>query len=205
MQPFRLSALAAAALLLGVGEAPAVSFTGSTSNVTPAATLGGGGRCGTSRATLVFSPSNLAASGTSNFGAFVFDASHCVVPPPPPPSGYDDGLFTFSFADGSTLFGTYTGVISPTAAPGTLSIVQTHVVAGGTGDFEGAGGGFVSTGTFRFLPGGLTEGQATFSGELTGVAAPIPEPEAWATMIGGFGLLGVALRRRARRPARLPA
>jgi len=38
-------------------------------------------------------------------------------------------------------------------------------------------------------------GDAALSGNLS-FAAAVPEPTAWAMMIGGFGLVGFSLRRR---------
>ncbi len=43
---------------------------------------------------------------------------------------------------------------------------------------------------------GLTGGDAALSGNLSFAAAAVPEPAAWAMMIGGFGLVGFSLRRR---------
>ena len=45
--------------------------------------------------------------------------------------------------------------------------------------------------------GGLTYGYAGYR-ELDVFGAPIPEPAAWALMIAGFGLVGMAVRGRAR-------
>jgi hypothetical protein len=55
------------------------------------------------------------------------------------------------------------------------------------------------------LINGLNSGQAYFNvhnqnfpaGEIRGQIAAVPEPASWALMIGGFGLVGAALRRRA--------
>ncbi len=45
--------------------------------------------------------------------------------------------------------------------------------------------------------GGLSEGRIIFDGALTlGPAAAVPEPAAWALMLGGLGLTGGVLRRR---------
>jgi hypothetical protein len=41
----------------------------------------------------------------------------------------------------------------------------------------------------------LTE--VDFEGTLTPAIAPIPEPASWAMMLGGFGLVGAVMRRRA--------
>ncbi len=37
---------------------------------------------------------------------------------------------------------------------------------------------------------------STFTGTATFNAGAVPEPASWALMIGGFGLIGSALRRR---------
>jgi hypothetical protein len=37
---------------------------------------------------------------------------------------------------------------------------------------------------------------ATFTGTATFAAGSVPEPASWALMIGGFGLIGLAMRRR---------
>jgi hypothetical protein len=41
---------------------------------------------------------------------------------------------------------------------------------------------------------GLSRGNGSYGGQ--GVFAPVPEPAAWAMLIGGFGFAGMALRRR---------
>ena len=60
---------------------------------------------------------------------------------------------------------------------------------------------FGHTGAFRFgaLPGGLsyTSESGTFLTGLGGVVGGgVPEPATWAMMITGFGLIGMAMRRR---------
>jgi hypothetical protein len=42
---------------------------------------------------------------------------------------------------------------------------------------------------------GLSRGNGSYGGQ--GVFAPVPEPAAWAMLIGGFGFAGMAVRRRA--------
>ena len=47
-------------------------------------------------------------------------------------------------------------------------------------------------------------GSATYRGALTGgFHADVPEPASWALLIGGFGLVGVAARRRRHQPVSL--
>ena len=41
--------------------------------------------------------------------------------------------------------------------------------------------------------------------DVIGAITPVPEPAAWALMLGGFGLAGAAMRRRGRSTARLYA
>lgn len=43
---------------------------------------------------------------------------------------------------------------------------------------------------------GESRGNGSYGGQ--GVFAPVPEPAAWAMLIGGFGFAGMALRRRTR-------
>ena len=40
-----------------------------------------------------------------------------------------------------------------------------------------------------------TDVGATYTGTATFAAGPVPEPASWALMIGGFGLIGAAMRR----------
>jgi hypothetical protein len=67
---------------------------------------------------------------------------------------------------------------------------------GSGGDFNlfGNGGG-APTGTYYFQ---LTTagGQNLLVTSMTAATAAVPEPASWALMIGGFGLIGAAMRRR---------
>ena len=45
---------------------------------------------------------------------------------------------------------------------------------------------------------GTSGGNASYAGTLAFVASAIPEPATWAMMIGGFGMVGGAIRRRQR-------
>lgn len=63
---------------------------------------------------------------------------------------------------------------------------------------------FARAANFSASPGGATVLPTSFGGNATLTytyevsAAAVPEPAAWAMMIGGFGMLGAAARRRAR-------
>ncbi len=50
---------------------------------------------------------------------------------------------------------------------------------------------------FSALPFGAEGNLSIDDSEIVMAAAPVPEPARWATMIGGFGLAGAAMRRRA--------
>lgn len=189
-----------------IGAAPAQAWTfaisGTRANVNPI-TPTGVGRCGPGLRTVTIAPGALSSTGTSNAGAFTSTQSHCIVPPPPLPQDITDGEFTWSFEDGSTIFGTYTGQIFATATPGVIGNTVVSLVTGGTGLFLNATGTIEATGTltFGFIEGIGQVGNATetFSGRLDIPA--IPEPSNWAMMIAGFGLAGgVARRTRAARP-----
>jgi hypothetical protein len=182
-----LSALLLAATLHAAAAAAVLPFSGSFRNVTPPGAPGG--RCGPAPVlTLSFTPD--ATSGVSNFGAFAVSASHCVLPTPPV-TRYGEGEFAWLFESGDTLTGTYTGTF--TLVPGQPArTVQDYLVSGSTGRFDRARGAFQHVGTVVFGPGGVTTGEARFTGSVT----TIPEPATWGMMITGFGIIGASLRRR---------
>lgn len=188
-----LSAMLVASLISSAAQAGVRTFTGTRMNVDapgPAAA-----RCGM-RATANIRPSaNSTSEGQSNLGAFVPILSHCIQLPltPPTPTPFDLGEFSFDFGGGNVLLGTYSGVVS-FASPGVFNINQTHLVTGGLGKFLNATGSFDSAGQLTF-PGGRPTVSQSFSGLIE--APGIPEPASWAMMIGGFGLAGAAMRRRA--------
>ena len=50
---------------------------------------------------------------------------------------------------------------------------------------------------FALIPGVLHAYKASLA-DLGGYSAPVPEPETWAMMLTGLGLLGFAARRRSK-------
>jgi hypothetical protein len=171
-------------------------FSGDFSNSNaPAAT---GGRCAILTVNISDNPPFF-ASGTSDFGAFTATQSHCLDSGPPLAPGssavpYYDGLFTFTFADGKTLGGTYYGELTNSGVAGIVDNVQHFIITGGTGLFADATGSFLGTGQIKFV-GGPPVSTLTFS-EGVIVAPGVVEPASWAMMLAGFGAIGHAMRSR---------
>lgn len=190
------ASIACAVAFAGAAQAGVVAFTGTRENVSPVVGVPGG-RCG-AQITVVIAPGNLSSTGTSNFGNFSLSESHCIAGFPPNP--FDQGVFLWTFDDGATLFGTYSGVASAPPAPGPFLLSSDSVIGGGTGRFLGATGVLHTVGTLGL---GMANGVRVSMGNgvITGaINAPgIPEPGTWALMITGFGATGALLRRR-RRP-----
>lgn len=107
--------------------------------------------------------------------------------------GWDNVTFNFEgektdaftlLVNGSALFS-----ITPNAGDAACNIC----VLGNNGKFTLSGTGITSL-AFTFNPGITGAKQFRVEGVST---APVPEPATWAMMIGGLGLAGAALRRRA--------
>lgn len=194
-------ALTIAALGLATA-APAVAATVSFSGtfVNSNAPAAPGGRC----SGLTVNISNIApfqAIGTSNLGSFTSVQSHCLDGPPPiaigaPDRPYYDGLFTYSFAGGATLFGTYTGLLTNAGTMGVIDNVQNFIVTGGSGSLRGATGAFTGVGDIRFASGPPVGTLTITNGAIT---TAVPEPAAWTMMVAGFGAIGWLIRGRSRR------
>ncbi len=184
-----VTAVAAGLLLGSAAEAVVVTFTGNVVNSTPLIPFepacGGG-------ALISVNPGNSTQTTSSSFGSFGITIAHCIAFPPIPPFSYAGGVFDFSFASGS-LTGSYSGDVTPTGSPDLVNNVTNYLVTGGTGTFAGASGAFTATGTLE-LASGLNINTQSLSGTIN--APNIPEPATWAMLIAGFGLVGMALRRR---------
>lgn len=196
---FLVTVLSAAVIApLTAAQAGTVTITGSQSN-TNAPGLAGG-RCPAFTVSIANS-APFFSTGSSNLGAFTTTQSHCLDAPPPLAVGsaatpYYAGLFTYTFGNGSTLTGDYTGLLTNGGVAGLVNNTQSFNITGGSGVFAGATGGFSGSGTITFAPGAPPLSVLAFSGSVT--APGVPEPASWATMVLGFGGVGALLRRRRR-------
>lgn len=96
-----------------VARADTITFTGSRQTLDTPPAAPNPGRCGASPNVLIsVSP----GTGTSNFGAFTTQESLCLNPPT---GTLSNGLFTFNFANGSSFFGTSSGMATLPAYSGT--------------------------------------------------------------------------------------
>jgi hypothetical protein len=80
----------------------------------------------------------------SHLGRFTTVQYHCTTALDP--LGFSGGQYTFTAANGNTIFGTYAGRFVP-GAGGVLTVDATFTIDGGTGRFAGATGGGDASGT----------------------------------------------------------
>ena len=183
--------LTAALMLLPAGAAGAqtIPFTGTRSAANIPVPAPDVGRCGAPPASLI---AGIVGSGTSNLGAFTTVESNCLNPVT---GSLYNGLFTFRFADGSTLFGTATGSVVLPPVGGSTTNTFVYLVTGGSAMFAGATGRLDVNGVVRFNPDGTTSNTFTYSGTIS----TVPEPA--TLLLVGVGLAGVAATARRRRVA----
>ena len=199
-------------LLAGAAVTPPTSvhagtllFSGTQSNTN--APGAAGGRCAAFTVTIV-NAAPFFSTGASNLGGFSTSQSHCLDTPPPiaagtAPVNFHDGLFTYDFAGGDTLFGDYSGTLTNAGMTGLIDTLVNFSIIGGSGRFAGATGAFQGLGTLNFAPGAPPLSSLTLNGTIN--APAIPEPSAWALLVLGFGLAGSALRRSGRLRVRMAA
>jgi hypothetical protein len=82
----------------------------------------------------------------THLGRFTTAQSHCIDPTGADPLAFTEGEFTFTAANGGTIFGTYSGRLVPTATPGVFEVDGVFTIEGGTGRFANASGGGVASG-----------------------------------------------------------
>jgi hypothetical protein len=194
MSNVRRSSLPFALVLLALvpgARARGQTFVGSTDvtapNFIPATDLA---RCGANPPNVLL-PFPIAA-GTSNFGAFTATANNCVNRTS---GSFFNGLFTFDFGGGRTLFGTYSGTIAlplPPVVGAPAAISELLTITGGTGAFAGAGGVLTATGAET------ENADNTFNLHLnmTGTVSTAPEPGTVLLCATGLCIVGVGARRR---------
>ncbi len=115
--------------------------------------------------------------------------------------------FSFTYCQDGTCQTLFTGVSglaafnnNPSAMAGLNSLLGTSSYGSGAGYFDDyrftftGVGGFFGSAAPAAAPAAEAQMRAAFAPSM-----PIPEPGTWAMMILGFGLVGMALRRRAAR------
>lgn len=171
-----------------VAKGDTVSITGTRYESLPAATLSG--PCNPVP-TLFVNNSIGIATGTSNFGNFAADMTACLHTPFP--AAITDGVFTWTFDDGDTLDGTWSGLDTRVNLPDgghLLTINESYVVTGGTGAFLDATGLINETGS-AVSTGISAIANYTFDGTIAGPnLVATPEPGSLALI--GTGVLTLA-------------
>ncbi len=141
-------------------------------------------------------PNNLVSAnpgtGASNLGAFTTAESFCANSAT---GNLSNGLFSFDFANGNTLFGTISGTTALPPVGGVATNFFIFSITGGTGLFNGATGTLSGPGTLTILQTGFTNNTLNINGTIT----TVPEPT--TLLLLGTGLAGVVAKVRKRRKA----
>ena len=118
------------------------TFTGSSTSVS-------GFPCAVLRSDIV------GGGHATHLGNFTTVQHHCF-DPGDPTGAFTEGFYTFTGANGDTIFGTYHGHLVPIIAPSVFAIVGEFTIEGGTGRFVGATGGGTASGTLNVATGVTT-------------------------------------------------
>lgn len=115
-----------------------------------------------------------------------------------------DDIYTFTIPQN----GVGSGSVSTSFSSDSNKIVLTSLVVNGTpyGITANSGGQAAAVGGISIVAlspnsiqlTGNAVGSGGYTGTVTFTALAVPEPQSWALMLGGFALLGFALRRRQR-------
>jgi len=96
----------------------------------------------------------LGVGHATHLGKFTTVQHHCF-DPGDPTFAFTEGFYTFTGANGDTIFGTYHGHLVPIGGP-VFAIVGEFTIEGGTGRFVGATGGGTASGTLNVATGVTT-------------------------------------------------
>jgi hypothetical protein len=145
---YMAASLVAAAMISVTTPASASDQVPFKATFTGSSTSGPGDPCAVLR-------SDIAGGGhATHLGNFTTVQHHCF-DPGDPTLAFTEGFYTFTGANGDTIFGTYHGNLVPIAPP-VFAIVGEFTIEGGTGRFVGATGGGTASGTLNVATGVTT-------------------------------------------------
>lgn len=142
------ASLVVAAIISATTPAMAGGMVPFRATFTGNSTSGPGAPCAVLRSDIV------GEGHATHLGNFTTVQHHCF-DPNDPSGAFTDGFYTFTGANGDTIFGTYNGHLVPIAPP-VFAIVGEFTIEGGTGRFVGAAGGGAASGTLNVATGVAT-------------------------------------------------